>query len=134
MKKSIALLITCFLTVSLIAKSKASFVLFKETPNKTICIKHPDANKPTFFAEVKTLYFEVYKPDTKADIVNIVDKLSKDPQVQSCNVGKQTGDYYAIQLILKKPADKNWFITNFKALGLKTIKLNNAEVTEVDKL
>ncbi|MDI9341431.1 MAG: hypothetical protein QM534_12750 [Sediminibacterium sp.] len=136
MKTVLRFFAICLLSVSIATPAYSHSMRFslKETPAKTICIKHPDANKPAFFSTVTVLHFEVYKPDTKADIVNIVDKLSKDPHVQSCNVGKQTGDYYAIHLILTKPADKAWFVSTFKSLGLNTIKLNNAEVTDVEKL
>lgn len=136
MKAIFSFLSICLFSVTVSASSYRNTIRFslKETPAKTICIKHPDANKASFFSTVTILHFEVYKPDTKADIVTIVDKLSKDPHVQSCNVGKQTGDYYAIHLILNKAADKAWFISTFKSLGLNTIKLNNAEVTDVEKI
>jgi hypothetical protein len=132
MKKLLLVATACFLSMLSIAKGPISKnITVKETPGKTVCIKHPNANNANFFSTITFLNFEVYKPDTKADIVTVVEKLSKDPQVQSCSVGKQVGDFYAIHLILKTPADKAWFIKAFKAAGLTAIKLNNAEVTEL---
>jgi hypothetical protein len=134
MKKLTFLALACFLSVFSFSKHLAIHSVNKETPSKTICIKHPDANKPNFFSTITVLSFEVYKPDTKGDIVTIVDKFSKMAEVQSCNVGKQTGDYYRINLIVKKPQDKAWYVKAFKDAGLYTIKLNNAEVVDVEKL
>lgn len=132
MKKISLLALLCFF--SLMSFSKHTSVTIKETPAKTICIKHPDANKPNFFSTISVLSFEVYKPDSKTDIVTVVETLRKHAGIQSCELGKQTGDYYRVNIILSKPMDKAWFVKAFKEAGLTMIKLNNAEAVSLDTL
>ena len=108
---------------------------YVETPAKTICLKNPAASNPaTFFSTSTVIMFEVYKPGSKEEMAKIVSSLKKDANVQSCDEGNITGDYYALTLTLKSAKDKAWFAALFKKAGLNTIKINNNPVLEVDKL
>lgn len=109
--------------------------VIKETPAKTICIKNPmaaDANK--YFSTSTSFYFEVYKPGSKAELVEIIDKLKAADGVENCTPGNVTGDYYALTLTLKSAKNKGWFVKTVKAAGLSHIKINNADVVEVEKI
>lgn len=122
-------------STSLTANSNSAYVILKETPAKTVCIKNAmanDANK--FFSNTTSLFFEVYKPGTKADLVAILDKLKAVEGVENATAGTITGDYYAITLTLKSKKDKAWFSKAFSAAGLGHIKINNNEPIEVSKL
>ena len=123
-------------SVSVNANTNASaLVVLKETPAKTVCIKNAMANDATkFFSSTTNLFFEVYKPGTKADLVAIIDKLKAVDGVENAVVGKITGDYYAITLTLKAKKDKAWFANAFEKAGLSHIKINNNEPVEVSKM
>ncbi len=110
-------------------------IIVKEIPAKTICIKNGMANDVnTFFSNATSLFFEVYKPGTKADLVAMIDKLKAVDGVENASAGTINGDYYAITLTLKTKKDKAWFAKAFAAVGLEYIKINNNEIVEVAKL
>ncbi|MBK7819351.1 MAG: hypothetical protein IPJ60_18805 [Sphingobacteriaceae bacterium] len=110
-------------------------IIVKEIPAKTICIKNGMANDVnTFFSNATSLFFEVYKPGTKADLVAMIDKLKAVDGVENASAGTINGDYYAITLTLKTKKDKAWFAKAFAAAGLEYIKINNNEIVEVAKL
>lgn len=112
-----------------------SAVSSKELPAKTICIKHPMANDAnSFFSTTTNLFFEVYKPGSKADFTAILDKLKQTEGVQNVTPGNITGDFFGVNLSLKGLKDKAWFIQAFKKAGLEYIKLNNNEAVSLDKL
>jgi len=122
-------------STSLSITSNSAYVILKETPAKTVCIKNAmanDANK--FFSTTTNLSFEIYKPGTKGDLVAIIDNLKAVEGVENCTAGTVTGDYYSITLTLKVKKDKAWFSKAFSAAGLEHIKINNNEVVEVSKL
>lgn len=130
---SAMLLLSSSVTVN--ATSNTAYAVFKELPAKTVCVKNAQANDAdTFFSSSNSYFFEVYKPGTKADLIDIVNKLKAQEGVESCSPGTITGDYCAITLTLKTKKDKAWFVNAFTKAGLGHIKLNNAEVVEVGKL
>ncbi len=117
------------------ANSGNDVIIVKEIPAKTICIKNGMANDVnTFFSNATSLFFEVYKPGTKADLVAMIDKLKAVDGVENASAGTINGDYYAITLTLKTKKDKAWFAKAFAAAGLEYIKINNNEIVEVAKL
>lgn len=117
------------------ANSGNDVIIVKEIPAKTICIKNGMANDVnTFFSNATSLFFEVYKPGTKADLVAMIDKLKAVDGVENASAGTINGDYYAITLTLKTKKDKAWFAKAFAAVGLEYIKINNNEIVEVAKL
>ncbi len=127
---------TCF-SYSLKASLNPVFENYsiKELPAKTICIKHPMANDAgSFFSTTTNLFFEVYKPGTKADYTVIIEKLQKTEGVQNVTPGAITGDYYGINITLKTVKDKDWFAAAFKKAGLENIKINNNDAIALDKL
>jgi len=132
---------TFVLLVGIASASNAELTLtpsqsvIKENPPKTICIKNAQAADATkFFSSTTSLFFEVYKPGSKADFVAIIDKLKATEGVENCVPGNINGDYYAITLTLKATKDKTWFAKTFKDAGLEHIKINNNEAIEVGKL
>ncbi len=133
-----SLIVSAFILFSgstaLNAATNSAYVL-KETPAKTVCIKNAMANDVNkFFSSTTSLFFEVYKPGTKADLVAIIDKLKAVDGVENAVAGTISGDYYAITLTLKAKQDKAWFAKAFTAAGLGHIKINNNEIVEVGKL
>src|SRR5262245_28388950 len=115
-------------SISLNAKPKVSISII-ETPAKTVCIKNKNANDAnTFFSSSTSYFFEVYKPGSKADLLEIVNKLKAVDGVETCSPGTMTGDYCAITLTLKAKKDKAWFVDTFTKAGLGHIKMNNKEV------
>ncbi len=117
------------------ANSGNDVIIVKEIPAKTICIKNGMANDVnTFFSNATSLFFEVYKAGTKADLVEMIDKLKAVDGVENASAGTINGDYYAITLTLKTKKDKAWFAKAFAAAGLEYIKINNNEIVEVAKL
>ena len=108
-------------------------IVLAETPDKTVCIKNPNAaDANAFFSNVTVLNFWVYKPGN--DLSKIMDALKANSNVESCIEGKHSGDYKTIVLTLKSKKDKAWFATEFKNAGLGHIKINNNPVVEMDKL
>ncbi|MCC6371163.1 MAG: hypothetical protein IT236_09175, partial [Bacteroidia bacterium] len=104
-------------------------------PAKTIVIKHPAANDTkTFFAGSQVYNFEIYKVGTAEDVNKIISSFLNNKDVATCTAGTVTGDFTAITLTLKSNKDKAWFAAQFKKAGLNTIKINQGEVTPVDKL
>ncbi|MDZ4663283.1 MAG: hypothetical protein SGJ15_00250 [Bacteroidota bacterium] len=117
------------------ANTRNDVIIVKETPAKTVCIKNAMANDVnTFFSNTTNLFFEVYKPGTKVDLIAILDKLKAVDGVENASAGNINGDYYAITLTLKSKKDKAWFSKAFAAAGLGHIKINNNEIVEVGKL
>lgn len=116
------------------ANPKVAYVL-KETPAKTVCIKNKNANDAnTFFSSSTSYFFEVFKPGSKAELLDIVNKLKSLDGVEACSPGTITGDYCAITLNLTSKKDKAWFVDAFTKAGLGHVKMNNKEVVEVSKL
>jgi hypothetical protein len=116
------------------AGTKAAYVL-NETPAKTVCIKNAKANDAnTFFSSSTTYFFEVFKPGSKAELLDIVNKLKAMDGVEACSPGTITGDYCSITLNLKTKKDKAWFVDAFTKAGLDHVKMNNKEAVEVSKL
>ncbi len=116
------------------ANPKAAYVL-KETPSKTVCIKNKNASDANaFFSSSTSYFFEVFKPGSKAELLDIVNKLKAMDGVEACSPGTITGDYCAITLNLKSKKDKAWFVEAFTMAGLGHVKMNNKEVVEVSKL
>jgi hypothetical protein len=116
------------------ASPKAAYVL-KETPAKTVCIKNAKANDADqFFSSTTNLFFEIYKPGTKAELLDIVNKLKAMDGVEAASPGTITGDYCAVTLTIKEKKDKAWFVDAFSKAGLNHIKINNKEAVEVSKL
>jgi len=106
-----------------------------EPPAKTVFFKHPNAvDLNQFFSESKIYMFEVYKIGNKEDLAKVIKSLSSDKEVENVSAGVVTGDYQAIQMLLKTTKDTAWFIKQFQKAGLKTIKINNNPIVEVEKL
>jgi hypothetical protein len=122
-------------SVAVNASAKSAYVMFKETPAKTVCIKAANATDANAFFSASTSYFfEVYKPGTKTDLLDIVNKLKSQEGVEACSPGTITGDYCAITLTLKTKKDKAWFVNAFSKAGLNHVKMNNGEAVEISKL
>ncbi|MBK6523878.1 MAG: hypothetical protein IPG08_17090 [Sphingobacteriaceae bacterium] len=135
MKKLAICAMILFGSLAVNANSGNDVIIVKEIPAKTICIKNGMANDVnTFFSNATSLFFEVYKPGTKADLVAMIDKLKAVDGVENASAGTINGDYYAITLTLKTKKDKAWFAKAFAAVGLEYIKINNNEIVEVAKL
>ena len=95
------------------------------TPDKTICIKNPSAaDADKFFSTITTLNFEIYKPGSVEFVNSVVETLRKNPTIASVTIGKVTGDYHAITIVLKSTNSKEFFVGNFKRAGLFNIKIN----------
>lgn len=108
---------------------------YSEIPAKTVCIKNPaavDVNK--FFSEATVLSFEVYKAGSAEEVTKMINMLKKSFAVESVIEGKLNGDYQSITLTLKSAKNKSWFATEFKKVGLNTIRINNNPIVEVDKM
>lgn len=104
-------------------------------PDKTICIKNPgatDVNK--FFSSITMLNFEIYKPGSVDFVNSVVETLKRNPSIESVTIGKVTGDFHAITIVLKSTNSKEFFINNFKRAGLSNIKINNNDAVSLDKL
>ncbi len=120
---------------NLLANEKNVTIIFSETPAKTICLKNSAAsNTDSYFSSTTVFSFEVFKAGSKEDIAKIVKTLSKDAAVESCVEGALTGDYQAFTLTLKSTKSKAWFVSQFKKVGLNTIKINNNPIVDVDKM
>jgi len=116
------------------ADTKTAYIL-KENPAKTVCIKNKNANDANaFFSSSTSYFFEVFKPGSKSELLDIVNKLKAIDGVEACSPGTITGDYCAITLNLKTKKDKAWFVDAFAKAGLGYIKMNNKEVVEISKL
>lgn len=131
-----ALFFTTTIVNSTIYGNNKSLVLkIDDTPAKTICIKNPAASNTTqFFSNSTSFSFEIYKAGSKDDVLKIIKFFKNDPAVENCIEGVLTGDYLAISLTLKSNKNKAWFIKSFKKAGLKTIKINNNPIVEIDKI
>ncbi|WP_317896743.1 hypothetical protein [Aurantibacillus circumpalustris] len=102
------------------------------TPAKTIILKHPLAtNADNFFSAGTAFMFEIYKV---GDISKVIELIKKNSNVSECTAGITTGDYQQINILLKVKKDKAWFADLFKKAGLKTIKINNNPIVEVEKM
>lgn len=107
-------------------------VHYAEIPAKTLFIKHPAANDPaTFFSTNTNFSLDIYKP---GDMDKIIAALKKDPQVQSCSKGTLTGDYQQFNLTVKSTKNKMWFISLFKKAGISTVKINNNNIVEIERM
>jgi hypothetical protein len=108
---------------------------FIDYPAKTIVIKNPMAsNINTFFSSNKMLEFEIYKVGSPEDLRLVLQNISNNKYVMSCNSGSIAGDFTHITLALKSNKDKACFISVFKKAGLGFIKINQAEVIAIEKL
>lgn len=135
--KTIALGLSLSLTAASASASTTSALSVKLTnmPDKTICLKHPQAaNTDKFFSSTTMLSFEIYKPGNSEFVKAVIASLKADPNVQSVTEGAVTGDFYAINITLKSAQSKQWFINSFKKAKLSNIKINNNEVVSVDKM
>lgn len=131
------LLISCMLTGAAVNASaiKPGTGIYNQTPEKTICIKNPQAaNADQFFSSASMLFFEVFKAGTKDDVAKLIKTLHSDPNVESVQEGALVGEYQGITIVLKSHKNKAWFVSLFKNAGLNHIKINNNPVIEVDKL
>lgn len=114
--------------------NKANVINF-DTPDKTICIKNPDAtDTDKYFSSNTVYYFEIFKGGTSDQLDQIIKLLKKDSAVLSCLKNSLNGDFQAITLTLKTLKSKSWFINQFKKAGLNTIKINNNPIVEVEKM
>jgi hypothetical protein len=105
------------------------------TPDKTICIKNPNAaDADKFFSTITTLNFEIYKPGSVEFVNSVVETLRKNPTIASVTIGKVTGDFHAITIVLKSANSKEFFVGNFKRAGLFNIKINNNDAVSLDKI
>ena len=129
-----------FFTVTIVnsaiyGNNKSSVLKSDDAPAKTICIKNPAASNTTeFFSNSTSFSFEIYKAGSKDDVLKIIKSFKNDPNVENFIEGVLTGDYLAVSLILKSNKNKAWFIKLFKKAGLKTIKINNSPIVEIDKI
>ena len=115
--------------------NKSLVLKIDDTPSKTICIKNPAASNTTdFFSNTIQFSFEIFKAGSKDDVLKIINSFKNDAAVESCSEGVLTGDYLAISLTLKSNKNKAWFIKSFKKAGLKTIKINNNPIVEIEKI
>ena len=89
---TLSLILACLTVNKASANSLAINLVLIETPNKTICIKHPSASDPEFFSSAKGLNFEIYKPGTKEEKAKIISALKSDAAVESVIEGPITGD------------------------------------------
>ena len=120
---------------SIYGNNKSLVSKIDDIPSKTICIKNPAASNTTdFFSNTIQFSFEIFKAGSKDDVLKIINSFKNDPSVESCSEGVLTGDYLAISLTLKLNKNKAWFIKSFKKAGLKTIKINNNPIVEIEKI
>ncbi len=132
---SLSLILSIGAVNSVSASNSTTVVNFNNYPAKTICLKHPDAaNSDKFFSTQTMFNFEIYKPANAAEVAGIVKLFKANADVLVCDAGRVTGDFHAINLVLKSAKSKSWFIEQFKKVGLSTIKINNNEVVNVDKM
>jgi hypothetical protein len=112
-----------------------SLIQAKDTPPKTVFIKHPaaeDVNR--YFSEASMFQLEIYKVGTKEELQKVLTQLRRDKSVESCTEGVVTGDFQAVVVSLKQAQNKAWFINWLKSAGLNHIKINNKALTEIEKL
>lgn len=101
-----------------------SLFIHSQVPNKTVCIKHPDAEQfQEFLKKQSVLFFEI-KGD-KAEVEKIIQQLRKHPEIQSCTPGKTTADFYAFQITFKKNPSAEEFKKMLKDCGVIALKINN---------
>lgn len=104
-------------------------------PEKTIILKHPAAGNPTaYFAQTSIFTFYIFRGGTTPEKERLVKRLAKDKAVQSCSLGVLNGDFQAVEVSLKQPQSKSWFISWLKSEGLTSIKINNDPVKSLDQL
>ena len=104
-------------------------------PEKTVCIKHPDATDANkYFSTATIINFEVYKIGSADEVQKLIKILSADANVESCNAGTVTGDFSAFTLSLKSAKNKAYFVALIKKAGLLHIKINNNAAVEADKI
>jgi allophanate hydrolase subunit 1 len=103
---------------------------FSQIENKTVCIKHPDAeNLENFLKSNTTIFFE-FKGD-KLQSEKFIENLKRSNQIKSCNKGKVTGDFHGIQIIFKNTLTKPEFFELIKNAGATYIKINNSELQKL---
>ncbi len=122
--------------VSATASNKLTTITKAVTiPDKTICIKNPNAvDADKFFSSITMLNFEIYKPGSVEFVNSVVETLRKNPTIESVTIGKVTGDFHAITIVLKSANPKEFFVNNFKRAGLFNIKINNNDAVSIDKI
>jgi len=105
----------------------AGTVVFKITPAK-------DINE--YLSDATHISFEVYKIGTINEVVGLCNRIkySNTKGVKDCAMGPAKGDYQSITIEVKKPKKKEWLIAVLKEAGIKTAKVDNGAVVEIDKL
>ena len=134
-KTAVLALFLSSLTVNQTVASEAMVIehIFLNYPAKTIVIKNMAADDTkTFFSTSQVYNFEVYQAGK--DMPAIIASLLSDKSVANCIAGTVVGDFTSVTLVLKTNKDKAWFISQFKKAGLNTIKINQKEVQNVDKM
>ncbi|MCX8081022.1 MAG: hypothetical protein N3F09_07290 [Bacteroidia bacterium] len=112
--------------IAILTFTLLSFGVYTHIPNKTICIKHPDAsNLDAYFQKNLSIFFEI-KGDKK-QAMDIFNQLKKNPTIQSINWGKTTGEFHGVQLTLKKNITSIDFRQLLKSAGAEHLKINNSE-------
>jgi hypothetical protein len=94
--------------------------------NKTVCIKHPDAENLENFLKINTSIFFEFKGD-KLQSDKFIENLKKSDLIKSCNKGKVTGDFQGIQIIFKNTLTMPEFFDLLKKAGAEYVKINNSE-------
>ncbi len=106
----------------------------KVLPAKTVVLKHPDAaDLNTFFTKNKNFTLYIFQCGSSEELLNLLLKLGKD-KTASCMTGALSGEYQAIEVSLKSSQKKIWFVNWLKNAGLKTIKINNDQVKNIEQL
>lgn len=99
---------------------------FSQIENKTLCIKHPDAEDfEKFLKNNATLFFE-FKGD-KLQSEKFIENLKKSNLIKSCNKGKVTGEFHGIQIVFNNTLTKTEFFELIKKARAAYIKINNSE-------
>src|SRR5688572_2195610 len=79
-------------------------------PAKTVVLKHPEAaDLNTFFAQNKNFTLYIFQCGSSDELADLLVKLGKD-KTTSCIAGALSGEYQAIDVTLKNPQKKVWFV------------------------
>lgn len=132
---SVTLLLSAAAVSTAVAANPLAIAAFIETPVKTVVIKNPNAEDATKFFSVNTIvHFEVYKVGTKEELATVIASLKKNADVESVHEGIVTGDYQALDIVLKTTKNKEWFSKSLKNAGLNHIKINNNPIIPIENL
>jgi len=104
-----------------------SVFVFSHVPDKTLCIKHPDAEQlDNFLKKNQSIFVEVKGSSEFAETFQQL--LSKEKNsIESVNRGKVTGDFYGFQITFKKNISREEFMKVLKKAGITHLKINNSE-------